>query len=133
LNSPWQAKTDAYLDGQISGDAFEQFIFLGDPATKFKTCKFYITEPEDRMSISQDTRFTWVADGYSNFILQFSLTPDFSAWQTVPVFTQKNTYSPKPLIWTVIKNMANKNTVVWWRVGGLLECTPITGVFDWTN
>ena len=57
------------------------------------------------------------------------MTPNFSAWQTVPVFTQKNTYSPKPLIWTVIKNMANKNTVVWWRVGGLYSKLKLNDLF----
>ena len=125
-----QAKTDAYLDGRISGDTFEQFIFLGDPATKFKICEFYVTEPEDRASISQDTEFKWVADGYSRFILQFSYTPDFSTWQTVPVFTRNNTYSPKPVIWTLLKNMANKNTIVWWRVGGFYSKLRLDDLFD---
>jgi hypothetical protein len=116
-----QAKTDSFLNGVISDATYEQYLFFGDPATVFKTCEFYLSSPADRSVISQETQFSWVGDGFTRFLIQFSPFPDFSSGQTLPVISSNNLYQPGPLSWKILKHMASRYNVIFWRVGGVSD------------
>ncbi len=115
----FEAKKSAYEDGWITESAYNQFIFLGDPATKFKVCEFYLETPENRAVIDRGDSFSWVGDGFTNFLIQFSYTPEFAAGQTVPAFVINDEYRPGPVVWSMLNTMGRRRDVVFWRVGGL--------------
>ncbi|MEI6126444.1 MAG: C25 family cysteine peptidase, partial [Pseudomonadota bacterium] len=118
-SAAYAAKLKAYTEGSISEDTFWQYIYLGDPATHFHVCAFHLLAPADRSAVGSNTVFTWNGDGFSNFTVQFSTTPDFNTWETIPVFTFKNQYFPTPLVWFMLNAMAQQNNQLWWRVGGI--------------
>ncbi len=114
-----QAKLYAYLDGVISEGTYEQYLFFGDPATKFKICEFYLSSPADRATISQKTAFSWVGDGFTRFLLQFSTSPEFAKGETFPAFASDDIYIPNAFSWKILNSMANRYNVIFWRVGGM--------------
>lgn len=122
-------KLQAYLDGFISVDAYQQYILLGDPATMFNRCDLYLISPENRSSISRSTPFTWRADGFARFEIQFSSGPSFATGKTFSFITNKNPYSPGPLVWSILGFMAQNNDLIWWRIGGVDRDITISN--DW--
>ena len=113
-----QAVTKAYLDNAIDEDTFSTYIFMGDPATKFKICEFNLESPADAASVSSNARFTWVADGYTRFNIQFSPYPDFSKFPTLSYYTTEPSFAPNPLVSARLNLMAKTHGTIYWRVGG---------------
>ena len=93
-----QASIKAYLDNEINDDTFASYIFMGDPATKFKICEFNLESPADTTSVSSNAQFTWVADGYNRFKIQFSPYPDFSKFPVLTYITTEPSFTPSPLV-----------------------------------
>ena len=92
---------------------------MGDPATKFKICEFNLISPADTTSISGNTQFTWVADGYNRCKIQFSPYPDFSKSPIMSFYTRQPSFTPGPLASARLNQMAKNNGTIYWRVGGM--------------
>ena len=125
-----QAVIKAYLDNVIDADTFSTYIFMGDPATKFKICEFNLESPADAASVSSNAQFTWVADGYTRFKIQFSPYPDFSNFPVCHIYTTEPSFTPNPLVSARLKLMAKTHGTIYWRVGGLKSTDELTSFFD---
>jgi len=128
-----QALTKAYLDKVIDDDTFASYIFMGDPATKFKICEFNLESPADTASVSGNAQFTWVADGYDRFKIQFSPYPDFSKFPVLTYITTEPSFIPSPLVSNRLKLMAKTHGTIYWRVGGLKSTYELANFFDYVT
>lgn len=128
-----QAKITSYLNDQLSKDAFQEFTFLGDPATKLKICEFNLESPADAASVSSNAQFTWVADGYTRFQIQFSPYPDFSRFPTLSFNTTGPSFTPNPLVSARLNLMAKTHGTIYWRVGGLKNTDELTSFFSYVT
>ncbi len=125
------ASIATYQEGLLEDYSFESLTFLGDPATKINLCDFYLESPADETSFATDVTYSWVADGYTWFAVQFSPQEDFSGDSMLTFYTYGASYEPGPVARALITAMAQQEQMLYWRVGGLKSFDELQNLQDY--